>query len=90
MPFSLRLDPQTEALIRRLAESSKQSKSAVVRDAVARRAAAQAAETAFTVSTLERLRSFVGIVSTESQGSADTHANYRASLEQKHRGRRSR
>lgn len=90
MPFSLRLNPQTEALIRRLAESSKQSKSAVVRQAVERQAAAQAAEMVFATSTLERLHAFVGIVSSDAQGSTDTHAKYRAALERKHRGRRSR
>jgi hypothetical protein len=39
MPFSLRLDPDTEAKIRRLAVSSGRSKSQVVREAVARYAA---------------------------------------------------
>jgi predicted transcriptional regulator len=39
MPFSLRLDPDTEARIRRLADDTGQSRSAAVREAVARYAA---------------------------------------------------
>jgi predicted DNA-binding protein len=87
MPFSLRLDPETEAALRRLTRSTGRSKSAIVREAVAHYGeeppAEPAAETA-----LDRLRPFVGIVATGGQYSTDTHAKYRAALQRKHRGRR--
>jgi predicted DNA-binding protein len=90
MPFSLRLDPDTEARIRVLAKSTNRSKSAVVREAMAQYAAAEIRELRAARTALDRLQSFVGIVSTGHQHSTDTHLKYRSSLERKHRGRRPR
>lgn len=88
MPFSFRLDPDTEARIRRLARSTGRSRSAVVREAVSRYDAAEVSRFKFDETALDRLRAFVGIVSTDRQQSIDTHAKYRAALRAKH-GRRS-
>lgn len=91
MPFSLRLDPETEARIRRLAQATGRSKSAVVREAMAQYAPDQPAATEGPASLLERLGSVVGSVSTGGADlSSDTHVKYRASLARRHRGRRSR
>ena len=90
MPFSLRLDSQTEALLRRLAKTQGRSKSAVVREAVEQygnrdTAAVDAGRTA-----LDVVRPFVGVVATGGQLSESTHAKYRASLRRKVSARRSR
>jgi len=90
MPFSLRLDPKTIAKLRRLAAESGRSKSAVVREAVARYGVdtdqALHAQSAFL-----RLQPFVGVIRTGgAQYSRETHAKYRAALSRKHSGRRSR
>lgn len=90
MPFSLRLDPGTEARIRLLAKSTNRSKSAVVREAVAQYAAAEIREFKMAHTTLDRLQSFVGVVFTGHQHSVDTHLKYRSALQRKHRGRGSR
>jgi hypothetical protein len=85
MPFSLRLDPETERLLRKLAKSSTRSKSAVVREAVAAYDAAN--EVPGARSALDRVRPFVGIIDTSAQNSTDTHAKYRQAVQQKHRAR---
>lgn len=90
MPFSVRLDPETEAKIRRLARASGRSKSAVVREAMAQYAV-ETERKGTGASALDRLKPFVGIVSTGgAQYSTDTHEKYRALLVRKHRGRRAR
>ena len=89
MPFSVRLDPATETRIRRIAVATGRSRSAVVREAVAqygaeRDPAAKSGQSAF-----DRLRPFIGVISTGgAQSSRDTHAKYRALLNRTHRGRR--
>lgn len=91
MPFSLRLDPDTEAKIRRLSATMGRSKSEVVREAVARFApwfdtAPDRGESAY-----ERLRPYVGIVRTGGANySRETHTKYRALLKRRRRERRSR
>jgi hypothetical protein len=91
MPFSLRLDRQTEAKIRRLAAGSGQSKSAVVREAVARYEIEAPSHSRSTPSAFDSLQPYIGRVRTGGRHfSRDTHAKYRAALRQKHRGRRSR
>ena len=90
MAFSFRLDPQTEASIRRLAKATGRSRSAVVRDAVAQYSAAETRTIAFPRTTLDRLSAFAGLVSTGGQFSTDTHTKFRLALTRKHRGRRSR
>lgn len=90
MPFSVRLDASTEAKIRRLARATGQSKSSVVREAMAQYEVDSDSKGEI-ASALDRLRSYVGIVgSGGAQYSTDTHAKYRALLIRKHRGRRTR
>jgi hypothetical protein len=58
MPFSIRLDPETQAIIEELAKRTRRSRAFVVREAVARYAATEPeAQTAY-----EKLRPLVGIV----------------------------
>ncbi len=91
MPFSLRLDPATEAKVRRLAASTGRSRSQVLREAMAQyelkdRRAGVPGGSAF-----DRVKSFAGIVRTGGEHfSKDTHAKYGALVGRKHRGRRSR
>jgi predicted DNA-binding protein len=87
MAFSFRLDPETEAHIRRLARQTGRSKSAVVREAMAQYVAAEVSEVKFARTALDRVRPFVGVVSTGNQGSTDTHRKFSSALERKHRGR---
>ncbi len=91
MPFSLRLDPATEAKIRRLAATQGRSRSDVVREAMAEYGAKHDAVSASSESALDQLRPFVGIVRTGGADlSTDTHAKYRALVQKKHRARRPR
>ena len=91
MPFSVRLDAETEAKIRRFAAATRRSKSEVVREAVAHYAleidpAGMPGQSAF-----DRLKPFIGSVATGgARLSKDTHAKYRALLRRKHGGRRPR
>jgi hypothetical protein len=90
MPFSLRLDADTDARIRRLAAATGRSRSAVVREAVARYAA-QGDAANEEPSAFQRLSPFVGIVRTGGADySVETHAKYRARLGRKRRARRPR
>lgn len=90
MAFSLRLDPQTEAKIRKYADATGRTKGAVVREALEFFMAAGVRQQEIRMSTLQRLRPFAGIISTGGQFSTDTHTKYRAAVHAKHRGRRSR
>jgi hypothetical protein len=91
MPFSLRLDPDTEAKIRRLATATNRSKSQVVREAVTQYAAEGQSATTAPASAFDRLEPFIGAIGT---GGADysthTHRKYRELVRQKHRARRAR
>jgi hypothetical protein len=60
MPFSVRFDPETEALIERLARTRGQSRSSIVREAVARYAAEEDAQT----TAYERLKPLIGVIHT--------------------------
>jgi hypothetical protein len=91
MPFSLRLDPETEAIIRRLSVGTARSKSQVVRDAVAHYAAERHLPDAAEQSTFARLKAFIGTISTGGANySKNTHRKYRDLIRQKHRARRAR
>ena len=90
MAFSFRLDPRTEAKIRRVAKATGRSKSAVVREALEQYSTAEVMQVNFGRSALDRLRPFAGIISTAGQFSTDTHAKFGAMLARKHRARRSR
>lgn len=89
MPFSLRLDPDTERRIRELADATGRTRSAVVREAVAQYAAEGAATPPAARTAFERLRAYVGIAdSGGAQLSRRTHEKYQAVLEDKqHRAR---
>jgi hypothetical protein len=91
MPFSLRLDPDTEARIRKLIATTGRSKADVVREAVAHYSLHADAEAPEDTSAFDRLKPFIGLVATGGQDySIDTHAKYRARLRQKHRAIRPR
>lgn len=91
MPFSFRPDPDTEAMIRRIAARRGWSKSQVVREAVAQygRVPAEDAGGAEEPTALARLRPYLGVIdSGGAQLSRNTHAKYRALLRRKARARR--
>ena len=91
MPFSLRLDPNTEARIRRLTAATGRSKAEVVREAVAQYAPDRDSVPAPGESAFDRLKPFVGVISTGgAHYSKDTHLKYRDLLRRKQRARRSR
>ena len=91
MPFSLRLDPETEGRLRRAAAATGRSQSEVVRDAVERYVVAHEERAATGMSAFDRVKAFAGIVRVEgAHYSVDTHEKYRALLRHKHRARRSR
>lgn len=92
MPFSLRLDAETEAKIRRLTAATGRSKSEVVREAVAQYAPdGHSATAAAAPSAFDRLKPFIGSIATGgAHYSKQTHGKYRDRLRQKHRARRAR
>jgi hypothetical protein len=91
MPFSVRLDSETEAKIRRLTVATGRSKSGVVRDAVAQYAPDPGAAAARGESAFDRLTPFIGIIKTGGANySRHTHAKYRAVVRRTHRARRAR
>lgn len=90
MPFSLRLDPETESRIRRLSTLTGRSKSQVVREAVAQYAPDDHVPPAGD-STFDRLKPYVGVVRTGGRNySSDTHRKFRRLLQKQHRARRAR
>ena len=95
MPFSFRSDPETDALIRRVAARTGWSKSQVVREAVAHYGSGitstRRRHRASGLSALDRLRPYLGVVNTRgAQLSRNTHEKYRALLQRKLRERRAR
>jgi len=91
MPFSLRLDADTEARIRQLTRVTGRSKAAIVREAVAQYRIDPDAPSQPRDSAFDRLKPFIGVIDTRgAQYSTNTHAKYRAALKAKHSGRRSR
>ena len=91
MAFSIRLDPETEAVISRLARLSKRTKSAVVREAIASYQRAQVAARALPTTAFDAMAPFVGIVDSGGlQRSADTGQAFRTLLTEKARARRPR
>ena len=90
MPFSLRLDPDTEALIRRLSADTGRSRACVVREAVAHYSAASEAPKPAPRSAYDRLKVYGTVDSGGKNYSVDTHRKYRESLLKKHRAKRSR
>jgi predicted DNA-binding protein len=91
MAFSLRLDPETEKMIRRYADATGRTKGAVVREALELFIAAETQQVKFGRTTLDRLRPYLGSISSGgAQLSTDSHEKYRDALTRKSRARRSR
>lgn len=90
MPFSLRLDPDTEARIRRLSAETGRSRSAVVREAVADYAAGRDATAATAATAFDRLKQYGTVSSGGMDYSVNTHRKYREALLRKRRAKRSR
>ena len=91
MAFSLRLDPETEKMIRQYADATGRTKGAVVREALELFIAAEAQQARLTRTALDRLRPYVGSISTGgAQLSTDTHEKYRDALTRKSSARHSR
>lgn len=91
MTFSIRLDPETEAAIRRLARQGKRTKSAVVREAIALFQRTQASGAAKPRTVFDAMAPFIGIAdSGGSRRSEDTGAAFRTLIAEKARARRSR
>jgi predicted DNA-binding protein len=89
MPFSFRLDPETEAHIRRLSAETGRSRSAVVREAVARYSATSQQHRR-DQSAFDRLKAYGTVNSGGANYSVETHKKYREALRQKYRAKRSR
>jgi len=88
MAFSLRLDPETERMIRMYADATGRTKGAVVREALELFIAAEVQQAKFTRTTLDRLKPYVGsITSGGAQFSTNTHEKYRDALIRKTRVR---
>jgi hypothetical protein len=91
MPLSVRLDPKTESVVKRLARRHKQTQSAVVREAIAAYARDEAAHPPEPSSPWEALRHLVGVANSEDgRLSQDTGERFRALVQKKARARRSR
>jgi len=83
---TVRLDTPTETTLKRLAERRGQTKSDVIRDAIARLAEDEREASAY-----DRLRPFIGVADSGGQQlSQDTGRKFREALEDKRRARRSR
>lgn len=81
---TVRLDPKTRAALERLAEARGQTKSDVIRDAIAR----LSDEGEATASAFDRLRPFVGVADSGGRNlSQDTGRRFREILEAKRRAR---
>jgi predicted DNA-binding protein len=91
MPFSLRLDEDTERRIRRLAQATGRTKSQVVREAVAAYGEEYEKHQAETPTAYDTLKHLIGTVDTGGRQLSDrTGQRFREVLEAKARGRRSR
>ncbi len=72
MPTSVRLDPETEALLRRLARSTGRTKSEIIREAL-HRLAAGSAEAAEPETVYHAIEDLVGIADDGPEGLAEEH-----------------
>ena len=91
MPLSVRLDPKTERLVRSLAQRRKQTRSSVVREAIAVYARDEAAHPTGPSRPWDAIRHLIGVVhSGDGRLSENTGERFRALAQQKARARRSR
>lgn len=84
MPTSVRLDPETEALLRRLARSSGRTKSEVIREAL-HRMAAGSAEVAEPQSVYHAIEDLVGIADGPEDLAEDHKKRFREKLDRRRR-----
>lgn len=84
MPTSVRLDPETEVILQRLARRSARSKSDILREAV-RRMAEEPAESADSSGPYALISDLVGIVSGPGNLARNHKKTYRELLAEKHR-----
>ena len=89
-PISIRLDPETEGRLRRLAHQTGGTLSSVVREAVAVYGAAQEQRAALAAGPYDRLRHLIGVVDRQNDRSERTGDRFRAVLKAKGRARRPR
>jgi Arc/MetJ-type ribon-helix-helix transcriptional regulator len=83
---TVRLDVPTEAVLKRLATRRGQTKSEVIRDAIARLAEEEGEQ----LSAFHRLQPFIGLIDSGGQQlSTETGRRLRQVLEERHRARRS-
>lgn len=91
MPLSVRLDPKTEGVVRRLARRHKQTQSFVVREAIAAYARDDAAHPREPSSPWKAMQHLVGVAnSRDGRLSEETGDGFRALVATKARARRSR
>jgi predicted transcriptional regulator len=91
MPLSVRLDPHTESVVKRLARRHKQTQSAVVREAIAAYARDETAHPPEPSSPWEAVRHLVGVANSEDgRLSQNTGEGLRALVQKKARARRPR
>jgi Arc/MetJ-type ribon-helix-helix transcriptional regulator len=91
MPMSVRLDPKTEQAVKRLARRRRQTRSAVVREAIAALERDEAARASEPPTPWESLRHLVGVVDSGGDRlSEDTGGKLRALLQAKTDARRTR
>ena len=91
MAFSMRLDPETERALTRLARRRRQTKSAVVREAIAAFERGDNASTSAPRTPFDALSPFIGVVkSGDSHRSENTGEAFYRLLKEKARGRRPR
>lgn len=89
-PISIRLDPETEERLRRLACETGVTLSSVVREAVVEYAAAQERATAGAAGPYDRLRHLIGVVDRQTDRSERTGERFRSVLKATGRARRPR
>lgn len=82
MPTSVRLDPETEMLLKRLARQSRRSKSEVIRDALHRMA--EAPETGGHDGPSDLVADLIGVVDTPSPAARHHKRAYARALAKKH------
>ena len=91
MPLSVRLDPRTEQVVRRLAHRQRRTRSAIVRQAIAAFAKEQAASAGEPSTPWNAMRHLVGVADSRGrQLSEETGSKFRSVLQAKADARRSR
>ena len=91
MPLSVRLDPKTEGIVKRLALRHKRTRSDVVREAIAAYARDESSHPPVPATPWDAIQHLVGVANSRDGGlSRDTGDRFRALVQKKARARRSR